>query len=504
MLSTRKQIEKIFIAGGYGLAGEAMFMVFGFAIVFLSVKILGPREYGIFVLALTVMNILEVISKQGLHRGMLKQITHFFAQDKNLEANGVFRYSLHKTLVASSIACLIIIISARYFVQVFDKESILKTYLVILSFTLPFTVMFTIFLSGLQAVGRVKQMIFQEKVFKPGLHVFLLALIFASLVHFRLNLDNTKAFLVAYIFVMIATCLFTYRSLKGSGLSLFHSGKEFNKREYLHFSYPLLFHGIIGLLATWTSTLMIAYFIVDPREIGSFNIIFKISSFCVIALISLDRVFAPVIGELYYKDFHEELLKIYRTVSRWALIGAVFVLVIVTLIGKDILGLFDSSYMIASIPLIILCIGRVIDASVGSVAYILLMTGYSRIILYNSIFILFTNIVLNYVLIPAYGITGAAIATAASYGIKNILWMIFVYHQTKLQPYDKCYFKTVLILLLSFMCVIMSRYLLPQTLLISVFNCIIFLCLFCIPYILFGADDTDRDLMRNIANRFAL
>ena len=502
MSYTGKQIKKIFLGGGFGLIGEAAFITFGFVIVFLSVKILGPREYGIFVLALTIINILGVICKQGLHTGMLKQITQFFSQNKNLEANGVFRYSFYRTLVISLIVCLIITISAQYFVHFFDKDPILRTYLIILSFILPFMVMFTISLFGLQAVGRVKQMIFQEKVLKPGLHVSLLALIFVTLVHFKWPLNNTISFLGVYIFVIIATCLFTYRSLKGSGLSLFHPAKEFNKREYLHFAYPLLFHGIIGLLTTWTSTLMIAYFILDPQEIGSFYVIFKISSFCVIALISLDRAFAPIIGELYYRNAREELLKIYRAVTRWALIGAVFVLVLVTLIGKDILELFDPSYTIAYIPLIILCISRVIDASVGSVAYILLMTGHSRIILYNSIFILLINVTLNYLLIPLHGIIGAAIATAISYSIKNFIWMIFVYYKTNLQPYDRYYFKTISTFLLSLISVITFRYILPHNLMTSAFNFIIFLCLFCISYILFGVDDTDRELIQKVANRF--
>ena len=105
MSYTGKQIKKIFLGGSFGLIGEAAFITFGFVIVFLSVKILGPREYGIFVLALTIMNILGVISEQGLHTGMLKQITQFFVQNKNLEANGVFRYSFYRTLLVSLMVC---------------------------------------------------------------------------------------------------------------------------------------------------------------------------------------------------------------------------------------------------------------------------------------------------------------------------------------------------------------------------------------------------------------
>jgi len=496
------QFSKIMRGGGAGIVGEGVFLLLGFVIVFLSVKILGTEEYGIFVLALTIMHILEVICKQGLHKGMLKQITQFYAQGMHAKANAVFRYSTVRTFLMALLICVVTVLSAGILVHFFNKDAVLRIYLITLNCMLPFTVAFALFLSALQAVGRVGRMVVLEKIYKPGATACLLALVFILSQH--LALSNTVFFLLVQSIVFISVCILAYGMLRGSGISLSHPGQEFNKKEYLHFSYPLLFQGIIGLVTTWTSTLMIAYFIINPQEIGAFNIIFKISSFCVIALMSLDRAFAPVIGELYYKNAQEDLLKTYRNVTRLSLTGAFLVFAAIVFLGKDALRLFDESYIASYIPLIILCIGRVVDASVGSVAYILLMTGRSKIILFNSIITLTINIILNYLLIPRFGLWGAALATAISYSLKNVIWMLFVYWKLRLHPYDKGYFKTIFIFSGCFAVAVLFKYFLPAHWIAATFNLVTFFCLFGLTYFWWGLDDDDRVIFRIVGNRLGI
>ena len=48
----------------------------------------------------------------------------------------------------------------------------------------------------------------------------------------------------------------------------------------------------------------------------------------------------------------------------------------------------------------------------------------------------FSNIVLNYVLIPLYGITGAAVASLISYSLCGITFLIYFCHQTKTNYLD--------------------------------------------------------------------
>ena len=497
-------ISRIIRGGGVGLIGEGVFLLVGFIIVFLSIKILGPREYGVFVLALTIVNILDVICKQGLHRGMLKQITQYRVQGMNTEANAIFRYSLIRTFTIALVGSLICIGASESIVNFFNKEQILQTYLIVLAFTLPATVAFAIFLSALQVVGRVQEMVLLENVYKPCITVCLLALLYFFSTHTSVGDWKTIVFLGIQLFISVIICIMAYARLHDSDLSPFGPRKDFNRKEYLHFSYPLLFQGIINLLATWTSTLMIGYFIVDPQGVGAFNVIFKISSFCVLALTSLDRVFAPIIGELYYNNSRGDLLRIYRSVTKWSLICAFLVFTAIVLLGRDVLTLFDASYNVAYIPLIILSVGRVLDASVGSVAYILLMIGESKIIFYNSLFVLVVNIVLNYLMVPRWGLWGGAIATSLSYCIKNIVWLVFVMHKTSIHPYDKSYFKTVGIFLICFLGVLIPAQFLPLHWFYDSLKLLVFFLLFGIAYWCWGVDDLDQNILRMVNKRLGI
>jgi O-antigen/teichoic acid export membrane protein len=74
----------------------------------------------------------------------------------------------------------------------------------------------------------------------------------------------------------------------------------------------------------------------------------------------------------------------------------------------------------------ILLVGRLINIVSGSVGYLMNMTGYQKEYNYIMIISAVINIVLNYFLIPIYGIEGAAMASAISMVLWNIASVVFV------------------------------------------------------------------------------
>ena len=81
---------------------------------------------------------------------------------------------------------------------------------------------------------------------------------------------------------------------------------------------------------------------------------------------------------------------------------------------------FGDTYISSYNLLIILAVSQSIVLATGPVAYLLMMTDNSsshRKSLHMAVGI---NIFLNLILIPSYGITGAAIATGLSLVFKNI------------------------------------------------------------------------------------
>jgi O-antigen/teichoic acid export membrane protein len=69
------------------------------------------------------------------------------------------------------------------------------------------------------------------------------------------------------------------------------------------------------------------------------------------------------------------------------------------------------------------------------------MSGKQDFELVNAMVMLVLNVALNFLLIPIYGILGAAMATGVSYAVINIARIVEVYKLLRMHPYDTNYHK---------------------------------------------------------------
>ena len=76
--------------------------------------------------------------------------------------------------------------------------------------------------------------------------------------------------------------------------------------------------------------------------------------------------------------------------------------------------------------LCIVAIGQLTNAAFGSVAALLNMTGHEKDTMRGMFIAFVVNVVLNLVLVPEYGMVGAATATAISIFILNAVLRYYV------------------------------------------------------------------------------
>jgi len=103
------------------------------------------------------------------------------------------------------------------------------------------------------------------------------------------------------------------------------------------------------------------------------------------------------------------------------------VLISYFLFPSYIMGVFGENFKVGAMSLIILSIGQFFNAMSGSVGQVLNMTDREQILRNTTIIAALTNLILNYVLIPEYGINGAAFSTAISGILWNLLCVIYIY-----------------------------------------------------------------------------
>ena len=131
------------------------------------------------------------------------------------------------------------------------------------------------------------------------------------------------------------------------------------------------------------------------------------------------------------KDIHR-LLGVSILIS---ILVAIPCLVFFVAAGKQLIGLiFGVEYLAGYIPLVILSLGNTILAFNGASIQLLNMRGFQHEVLRIFGWAIIANVIMNFVLVPRWGIDGAAFASTISIVIWSVLLRNIVVTKFSIYP----------------------------------------------------------------------
>lgn len=141
---------------------------------------------------------------------------------------------------------------------------------------------------------------------------------------------------------------------------------------------------------------------------------------------ALNNAFAPVIAKKHASGDTSGLESMYRIVTRWALVLAVPPVALALAVPMCVLVPWRSATEETALALRIAAATQILCTGVGSVNYLLLMSGRQRDTLYNAVPAVLLNLGVSVALIPEWGIAGAALGNAAGMLVANFvgLWQV--------------------------------------------------------------------------------
>jgi O-antigen/teichoic acid export membrane protein len=102
----------------------------------------------------------------------------------------------------------------------------------------------------------------------------------------------------------------------------------------------------------------------------------------------------------------------------------------------NLMNILPPEYSGGAIVIIIIGAANIFDMAAGINGAIILNSEHYRFDLYSMIVLIIITVTLNYLLIPPYGIMGAAIGTASAVIVYNILKLCFVWIRFSMQPFE--------------------------------------------------------------------
>ena len=214
----------------------------------------------------------------------------------------------------------------------------------------------------------------------------------------------------------------------------------FNKivvsKTLIIFSLPTLFSEIMFQIMSRIDAVMIGH-MTNKTQVGIYIVAAQIATSTSVVLLIFNTAFAPKISHMYHNGQLKELKSLYCKATRILGLFSLITFIIILTFGHLVLSLYGAEYEIGYKVVVYRAIGQFVNAGVGSVWLMLRMTGKTQYQVYGTIAGAILNIGLNYLLIPLYGINGAAIASMVVTIFMNLLGFILVVKIFKVNPYTR-------------------------------------------------------------------
>ena len=217
-------------------------------------------------------------------------------------------------------------------------------------------------------------------------------------------------------------------------INLNDSTFHFSYKTIIKRSWPMAISTIALVLMQSVDVILLGKF-TDFETVAYYSAAIKLTTIISLVLTSVNAVFAPKIAELYSnKDFLNLNLNL-KKATRLIFILTIPGIVLLAVFSTVFLSFFGEGYMQAKNALIILLLGQTVNALCGSVGVYMNMTGKQNTLQIILIISFLLNLVLNWLLIPLYGMIGAAIATSISMVLWNITGTIYLLKTDKIKTF---------------------------------------------------------------------
>lgn len=416
-------------------AGTIFTMLVGYVVKVYVARVLGAANLGIYALGMTLVSLTQLVGCLGLQGAAPRYIAIYNATGRFDELRGFLTKSIAVVLGLNLVFSIVLYRAGGWFARTVYHAPDLSRYIpvfAVLTVLGALQVFYSQVLAGFKDVA--KRTVITNFIGSPLvsiLTVILLALgtgmwgyLFAQIVN---------SVVVLALLVLVAWKL-TPPAARFSAAPL----PRFDP-EIKNFAAAALGMGALDFLVSQADKILLGFYL-NPTLVGIYVIASTLSAFIPLILQSVNQIFTPVIADLHVQGRIQVLGRLFQTLTKWV-VGLTLPLAIVIIVfAVPLLRIFGPAFEAGWPVLIIGAVGQLVNCGVGSVGYLLLMSGNQRRLIRVQFVMAIVSVIVNITLIPLLGIVGAAIA-AAGVNVGGNLWNLSEVHKAlRIWPYNRSYY----------------------------------------------------------------
>lgn len=432
----RSQIGQISLHSGVFLVGTIFTAATGYLFKVYLARTLGPESLGIYALGMTIVGFLGIFSGLGLPQSAVRFVALYTSTGKNSELRGFLVRAIGLLLVASALMAAIVVVAGPWVAERFYHTAALRRYFKLFALIMILGTLTTFLGQVLQGYKDVlRRTVVINFVGTP-----LTMLLTVALIALGKGLPGyifAQAFGAAVVLILLVVSVWqrlpmTARSLSGPVPPL--------ELGVLSFGTTVFGIGILEFMLAQADRILVGFYI-NAREVGIYTIAMAVVAFIPLVLQSVNQIFSPTIADLYGRGELQLLGRLFQTLTKWIFCLTLPLATVTMVFAQPLMRIFGPDFEIGWMVLVIGTLGQLGNCATGSVGYMLLMSGNQKRLIKVQTIMAGMNVLLSVLLIPGWGMTGAALSCAITTSLSNVWYLRELMSSLALSPYNRSYLR---------------------------------------------------------------
>ena len=419
-------------------------------------RVLGAEALGLYALGMTIIGFVGVFKGFGLPQAAVRFVASYNATSRYEELRAFIFRAVGLLLAANALLGVLVIIVGPWVAEHLYHAPALSPYLGLFALIMIFGTLTTFFGQVLQGYKDVsRRTVINNFIGSPVVMTFTVILVTLGM--------GLRGYILAQVLcaVTILTLMLAavWNSTPPAARTLSFQLPPF-PREVISFSAAVYGIDFLRFLLSQSDKVLIGMFL-GPREVGIYAVSIAIVMYVAIVLQSVNQIFSPTIAELHSSGQHALLGRLFQTLTKWIIGLTLPVASVVIIFARPIMSMFGRDFESGWPILIVGTLGQLVSCGVGSVGFLLLMSGNQNRLIRVQMVMTVVMVGLGLLLIPHWGIFGAAVAAAITTAGTNLWNLQQVRSALRLSPYNRSYVHLVLPIIAMLAVILATRMLLP-------------------------------------------
>jgi O-antigen/teichoic acid export membrane protein len=416
-LGEHASLHELLSSGAISFFMQCAGMLSGYVLMALIANYFGATILGIYSFSYTALMLAVILSSLGLDMVILKIAARSEINSAKATLIKIYSIVIPSAIVFTAAA---IIISFQYFNLFFDAMEY-RRYLILTATSLIFSVILAVNIEYLRANGCISVSEFMRNVLRPLISIFLI--ITTCVFYYDVYIPVYALWVSSFLACLVSVYFVFWRHNINN--RAYESGCDETLTTLLASGLPMQ----LSMLAFYMISNMVIFFIEHYESsvsVGFMLVAIKLAGLINMPLMVLNKVCAPKFSRFYSEKKYKELQEYLFQVTKLAFYVAVVMSVFLVVYSDHILSIFGGDFVQAKNILLILVFGQLVSCASGSVGLFMMMTGNEKVFRNIAAIVALASFGLYFMVVPIYGVIGAAYVLACSQAALNIVSVIYI------------------------------------------------------------------------------